>query len=217
MTTPYLVLYAIAAIALVIWLFGLQFLLATGRRTNVETWAEEDETGAELGDAPVRGSAEVDGQPAQLAAKAAAHLAGRGMAMLGPVKILEQTDQRVAFEAAPHLGGRFVRHGVIEFQERGPGRTQIDYTIMVPKRTGLLAAAWIVQIAGLLALVIGFAVLHLWVAPHPNPAVHWQSVQMLQVVHLLWPPFLLAGLYRRVQTQVRTTMDTLVHNLPYVQ
>jgi hypothetical protein len=217
MPTHYLVFYAIAAVAVVVWLIALRFLLATNRRATVETWADEDDGYSEMGEAAVKGGAEVAGRAAELAAKAAAHLAGPAAMTLGPVKILTQTDSRVAFEAGPHLGGRYLRRGVLEFQDTAPGRTQIDYKVLVPKRTGLLAAAWIVQILGLVALVIGFIAIYLWVAPDPRPAVHWQSVQMGQVVHLLWPPFLLAGLYRRMQTVVRSTMDSFVNNLPYVQ
>jgi len=40
---------------------------------------------------------------------------------------------------------------------------------------------------------------------------------MGQVIHFLWPPFLFGGLYRRVQTHVRNTFDSLVHNLPYLK
>lgn len=214
----YLILFAIAAVALFVWLCGLMFLLATGRQASAaQPWAEDDEFIDEAGHVVVRGSAEVEGAAASLAAKAAGHLAQHGAAALGPVKILEQTDERVVFEAMPHLGGRFVRRGVLDFHGQPSGRTQIDYAILIPNRNGLLVAGWIVQILGLLVLAIGFPVMLLWVAPHPHPAVHWQSVQMLHVLHFLWPPFMFAGIYRRVQTHVRNTFDSLVHNLPYLQ
>ncbi|MCI0685239.1 MAG: hypothetical protein L0Y71_24330 [Gemmataceae bacterium] len=211
-------LYAIAAVAAVVWLCGLMFLLATTRRRSASpTWADEDEALYEPGHITVHGCAEVAGAPAELAAKAAGHLAQHGAVNLGPVKILEQTDGRVIFEAMPHLGGRFIRRGVLEFHGQPSGRTQIDYAVLIPKRGGLLLAAWIFQILGLIALVVGFSLLHALVVPHPNPNVQWQSVQMAQVVHFLWPPFLFAGLYRRVQSHVRNTFDSLVHNLPYLQ
>jgi len=214
----YLILFALAAVALIVWILGLLFLLATMRRTAASSaWGEDDEIIDTAGHVTVRGSAEVEGAPAALAAKAAGHLAQHGAATLGPVKILEQTDNRLVFEAMPHLGGRFVRRGVLDFHGKPSSRTQIDYAILIPIRYGLLVAAWIVQVVGLLVLVVGFPVMLLWVAPHPNPAVHWQSVQMLHVMHFLWPPFLFGGIYRRVQTHVRSTFDSLVHNLPYLQ
>jgi hypothetical protein len=222
--TPHLILYAIAAIALVVWLLGLRFLLQVGRDTArpADAWADEDELaaapdGEASAQATIRGAADVAGRPAELAAKAAAHLALHGAAALGPVRILEQTDERVAFESAPHLGGQFVRRGLLEFHAAANERTQIDYAVSVPRRTGLLAAAWIMQILGLIVLVVGLPAMLLWVASHPNPAIRWQSVQMLHVMHFLWPPFLFAALYRRVQNHVRNTLDSLIHNLPYLQ
>jgi hypothetical protein len=217
--TAHVFLYAIAATATVVWLVALQFLWNTTHRAATPAgFMEEDDDGLGApGDAMVRGSSEVAGQPAELSAKAAAHLAQHGAATLGPVRILDQSPNRVAFEALPNMGGRFVRHGVLEFQALDSERTRIDYAVTIPRRNGLLIAAWIVQMLGLVVLIIGFVVIHEWVASHPNPSIRWQSLQMLQVSHFLWPPFLLAGLYRRVQTHVRNTFDTLVSNVPYLQ
>jgi hypothetical protein len=41
-------------------------------------------------------------------------------------------------------------------------------------------------------IVIGgvAAVLWLFAAPSLNPGVRWQVVQIVQIVHVLWPPFL---------------------------
>jgi hypothetical protein len=38
---------------------------------------------------------------------------------------------------------------------------------------------------------------------------------MLQVVHVLWPPFLLGTLYRMRRRTVQARFEVLVHNLPY--
>jgi hypothetical protein len=217
--THYLVLYLIAAAALAVWLCGLWFLVNTTRRTVTasELWEDDDEMLVAVGDGTIRGSAEVAGRPAELAVKAAAQLAQHGITGLGPVTVLDQSDDRVAFEAMPGLGARFLRRGVLNFHSIGADRTAIDYSVLVPRRTGLLAAAWIIQAIGLVALIVGFLAIHSWVAPHPNPAVHWQSAQMVQVIHFLWPPFLFGALYRRVQTHVRNTFDSLANNLPYLK
>lgn len=213
------IFYAIAAVAVVVWLCALQFVLRTQRSaaTPSELWEDEGESLGESDGTAVQGSAEVDGQPGELAAKAASILAQQGVTTIGPVKVMEQTDQRVVFEAMPHLGGRFLQRGILEFQALPGDRTRVDYTVLIPRRHGLLVGAWIFQALGLIALVVGFAVIQTWLASHPNPAVHWQSVQMVHVVHFLWPPFLFAGIFRRVRSHVRTTFDSLVHNLPYVK
>jgi len=215
--THYFVLYLIAAAALAVWLCGLWFLVNTTRRpaTASELWEDDDEMLVAVG--TIRGSAEVAGKPAELAAKAAAQIAQHGIASLGPVRILDQSDDRLQFESLPGLGACYLRRGMLEFHAVGNDHARIEYSVLVPRRTGLLAAAWIIQGIGLVVLVIGFLAIHTWVAPHPNPAVRWQSAQMGQVIHFLWPPFLFGGLYRRVQTHVRNTFDSLVHNLPYLK
>jgi hypothetical protein len=49
----------------------------------------------------------------------------------------------------------------------------------------------------------------------PEPAVRWQTLQMLQVVHFLWPPFLFGALYRRGMKEVTAQFEAVAYNLPY--
>jgi hypothetical protein len=217
--TPYLILYAITGAAFVVWLCGLLFLSSATRRaaTPAELWEDDEETPVESTEIAVRGLVEVAGQPAELAAKAAGHLAQQGTGMFGSATVLEQTNERVVFECLPHLGGRFLRRGVLAFHALAADRTQIDYVALIPKRNGLLVAGWIFQVLGLIAIVVGFLVMYTWVAPHPLRAVHLQTLQMLHVFHFIWPPFLFGGIYRRLQTYMRSSLDSFVHNLPYLK
>ena len=52
-------------------------------------------------------------------------------------------------------------------------------------------------------IVIGGVVAALWhlVAPSEKPPIRWQAVQVVQIVHVLWPPFLIYFLWRRLHTQ----------------
>jgi hypothetical protein len=52
----------------------------------------------------------------------------------------------------------------------------------------------------------------LWylVAPSPTPAIRWQSVQVLQIVHVLWPPFLLYFLWKKQREMVVSTVSNLL-------
>jgi hypothetical protein len=81
----------------------------------------------------------------------------------------------------------------------------------------MLVAGGIVQIVGLVGLIAGCWAMSTYVATSPEPAVRWQSLQMLQVVHVLWPPFLFGGLYRRGVRGVRAEFEALVNNLPYLE
>jgi len=43
-----------------------------------------------------------------------------------------------------------------------------------------------------------------------------ESVQMLQCIHFLWPPWLAALLFKQSRTAVRNALDVLIANLPYL-
>jgi hypothetical protein len=73
------------------------------------------------------------------------------------------------------------------------------------------------QVLGLIALIGGFFAITTWVVPNPNPDVRAQSVQMVQAVHFLWPPFLFGGIYRMRRRTVQARFEILVNNLPYFE
>ena len=60
----------------------------------------------------------------------------------------------------------------------------------------------------------------MFVIHDPNPMMRFQVFQVLQAIHLVWPPFLFTGLYRgrRVAQEVlaRQFLNGLTHNLPYL-
>ena len=140
--------------------------------------------------------------------------------MLGPLKILGRTDDRVTFEGtgpdpSGRAVGRRIRRGQLRLTAIGPARTRIDYEIEIGGARGLWIAAVACQLLGLVALAVGFWAMSAYVVSDPDPNVRGQSLQMMQVVHFLWPPFLFGGLYRKGHTVVRAEIETLAHNLPY--
>jgi hypothetical protein len=219
------VFYGITAVVVVVWLLALQFMLNTSRRQK--TAAEQQQELQQLGTAPpenlLAGSAELAGAPGELAAKAAAFLAKQGTVMLGPVKILEQTAERVVFEGMQGMGqnpggmGCLFSRGELRFTPVAQNRTRVNYAVDVPPRSWLLSCGWLFVGLGLLAIVTGFLLIQLYVVNAANPGLRWQSVQMIHAGHFVWPPFLFGGIYRKFRTYVRTGFDTLVHNLPYHQ
>lgn len=40
--------------------------------------------------------------------------------------------------------------------------------------------------------------------PSQHPGLRWQAIQILQIVHVLWPPFLLHVILKRLQVQLNT-------------
>jgi hypothetical protein len=213
------ILIAITAVAAVVWLAGLQFLIASAR--TMQPPPPEHFT---LAESPppslIVGGAEVEGDPAKLAAKAASVLALGSVGGLGQLRIIEGTEERVVFKGTPAdpsrpSAGQQLRRGVLRFTVTRGNRTQIDYAIEVRGGRGLLWGGAIFQVLGLVARVTGFWLIWSYVVPNPIPAVRGQAFQMLQVGHFLWPPFLFGGLYRKRYGVLRASFDTFVHNLPY--
>lgn len=216
--TAQFVLIAIAGVGAVVWLISLQFLLSTFRRDRERCRQSTDVL--ELSETPqhlIVVSVEVDGEPAELAVKAAAILA-KGASHLAPVKILERTDQRIVFENVTsnvNQPSHFLRQGQLRLTPAGAGRTRIDSAIQLKTGNFLFWLSIAFQATGLVALVVGFTLLWLLAAPNPNPDVRVQVVQMVQAVHFLWPPFLFGALYRRGRNAVINGFDLLINNLPY--
>ena len=219
--TAQLVLAAIAGVGFIVWLAGLQFLFASARAGKTETPATSD-LHEPLPENWMVGSAEVEGQRAALAKRAAGLLVKQGPSSFGPIKIVEANDDRVVFERVGPMAGNaqqgcWLRRGEMRFLQQGRERTRIDYAVERAPLRWLLWLGGLFQILGLAALVVGSWLIMTLVIPSPDPRIRWQTIQMAQVVHFLWPPFLLAYLYRRAIRSVRATFEALVHNLPYAE
>jgi hypothetical protein len=207
-----------AGVGFIAWLAGLQFLIASARVGRNEAPAGGN-LGEPLPENWLVGSADVDGQPAALAKRAAAFLVKETAGPLGPIKIVERNDNRLVFEhVGPVTGagqGSWLRRGEMRFTALDNRRTRIDYAIERGSIRWLLRVGALFLLLGLLVLVVGGGLMVTLVIPSPDPALRTQAVQMVQVVHFLWPPFLMGYLYRRGIRSVRATFDALAHNLPY--
>jgi hypothetical protein len=211
------VLIALTVIAVVVWLAGLQFLARCQRTVRA---ALDESQAAEPAELPsgnrLTGSAEVDGQPGTLAAKAASILANGSSLTLGPIRIVEKTDAQVRFERLENEGaGRWFRRGELDFSAVGQGRTRVDWTAEVANNRWLLRVGVLFLVLALIAIVVGYWAISTVVIPSPDPGVRWQAVQMVQVVHFLWPPFVFGVRYRRSVREVAVQFQALANNLPF--
>ncbi len=217
--TAQLILYAITGVAAAVWVIGLQFLVGSVRRPR-PTAPERFDWSEPASSPQVVGVAEVEGEAGRLAAQACSLLARGDVPGLGQVRIVEKTENRVVF-AGPGEGGAGpaassgIVQGRLEFAAASPSRSRVDYAVELRGGRGLLLAGAIVQAVGLLAIVAGFWLIQTYVVNNAHPAIRAQSVQMLQVVHFLWPPFLCGGLYRARSKVVRVALETFLQNLPY--
>jgi hypothetical protein len=213
---------ALTTVGVVAWLTGLTVMLRTTRerQARAQEAAERFAIEGEPAAGTIVGEAEVKGQPEELSEKLAGLLARDGLGPLGPVKIIACDRHEVAFEAAGPASGSpgyplaGFRRGRIRLAPLG-SRTRVEYAVETSSGRALLAAGWFFLALGLLALVIGVWVECTYVLPSPNPNIRAQAIQMVQVVHFLWPPFLLAHLSKQPARLTRTRIEALVHNLPY--
>jgi hypothetical protein len=217
--TAEIVLYVITAVAAAVWLAGSALLNATVR--GIPAGQPEPFDAGEVPTAGrLVGAVEVDGRPETLAARASSILARGSVPSLGAVRIVERTQRAIQFQGVREFGRvgavQFIQEARIELRDSSEGRTQIVYAVDLRRSGGLLLAAAIVQALGLVAIVLGFWLIRTYVVPGAHPALRAQAVQMVQVIHFLWPPFLLLGLYRRGRAAVRSTLEAFLTNLPYL-
>ncbi len=213
------VFFAIVLFETTIWICAGYFLLTSSRsrRSNAE-WQEPDAAEPHV-DGWISGSTDVEGEAGVLAARAARLLAQGMPQQLGPVKVLDLADDRVRFERtglanAPH---QWFRRGELSFTPVATGRTAVSWLVEPTTSPWLLRLGWIFQLLGLLALIGGGWAVYTFLASAHEPALRWQTLQMLQAVHFLWPPFLFGGLYRAGGRSIRAQFETLVQNLPYCE
>ena len=63
---------------------------------------------------------------------------------------------------------------------------------------------------GLPAILIVGGVIWYFVVNSPNPSVRWQVLQLLQLVHVIWPPFLVLYFYRAGRRHGRTFVSNVL-------
>ncbi len=213
--TGKLIVIGTTLVGAIAWLWGLAVVARAARERRAS--ASEADWGFDAAaDAyppgSVTGAVEVAGRPEDLADKLAASLTRDGV--IGPVKILGADARAVRFEPAmPGQAG--FRRGQVRLEAIGPN-ARLEYAIELtswPKI--LIALGWGSLGLALAALIAGPVLMIAFVLPSPEPAVRWQSAQIFQIVHFLWPPFLFAALARSLPRTIRGRVETLLHNLPY--
>ena len=217
--TSRLVLIVIGALALAAWMAGFAFVswVAKGKSRSrfdaVERFTLEELPEGEM----LSDLVELNGEAGALSARLAALLARDGLPMYGPVQLTDVTAGRVAFESLGlPMGGRSSKvRGEVIFRPGKGGAVEAAYVVEIPGAKGLLIGAWVMSAAGLVALVATFWGIWTFVINSPSVAVRTQTFQMAQVVHLLWPPFLLAGLAKVRSRGAWTGLHAMLVNLPF--
>ena len=216
------IVLAVTAVEGIIWLAGMAVMARATRelrsraREAVERFDIEEPTAA----GTLMGEADVEGRPDELSERLAGLLAREGMGPFGPVKIVSCNDRELVFESSgsahgsPGISAWGVRGGRFRFTSIG-SRTRIEYAIGAPSGRVMIGLGWLFVVLGAAALGLGCWAMFAYVIPSPNPAIRSQAVQMVQVVHFLWPPFLFAFRARQPAPMIQARVSAMIHNLPY--
>jgi hypothetical protein len=213
------VLTVIAGIGAVVWLAGAQFLVSSYRRGNKGSHGEmgwHEESDAVSRGRLLAGSAEIEGDPLTLTDKAVSALVKENA--LGMIKVTSKAVDAITFDriaTGDHSSGSCFYRGAMVFEPVSSGQTRITWSLELASMRWMLLLGAAFQFLGLMALIAGFWLIATFVVSAPDPAVRWQTLQMLQVVHFLWPPFLFGALYRGAGRQVAAQFEAFVNNLPY--
>ena len=210
--TAELIFYAGICIFGFIWLVATVFVFRKLRAPRREEYgrAEEVETGLLTGEVRVPGDQEVFSQKL---AEQIASAPGLG------VKITERTPARVAFEvvragsAKPSVWGR----GAIMLRQDGEDiRARYAFDLGRLRAILRLVAFLTCFVYGGIFLVGVPAIIWFVVLPSEDSAVRWQVVQICQMVHGVWPPFLIGWLWSRSVRSISTSLETLISNVRHM-
>jgi hypothetical protein len=179
----------------VFWALALRRSLAYLSPTEVREWFASDLAGDPQRSDPAarRGAVEAGGRPEALCEEVARRLTGD---LGGTFVVREERDTLVSTNTLPPAFSQFgwanVSRAVVRVTSAGLARSLATYELDArPLRRRLGRVALVVALAAGLPTLVAVGALIWWlVLPSQVPAVRWQVFQTFQIVHALWPPFL---------------------------
>lgn len=226
--TADLVLYLITGVACVVWMIAFRCLWrlnhplaavvpAGGDSDRYEVSHDTAEPLAEAENELIcvaSGKTEIAANYDQLSLRLARQIAQK----MPAARIVSQSPQAIVLEPIGFGNWMGFARVDIALSPMGDQRTEISHQVW-QQRSQAPAWAWWLSGIGIVVIVVGYALIKTLVVNHPNPAVRWQTVQMVQVIHFLWPPFL-AVAFAKARTTAAEAMagmlDGVITNLPYV-
>ena len=215
-----LIFIVVMAAGFGVWLWSLQKTLAIGKRQTQPDWRALPEQQPDPG-STVSGSRIVRGAPEMLSQALARSLTQVGIGGFIPLfEITERSSYRIALKKVGPLmcnqpAGIYFSEAEITLNEVGIDSTRVSYQLgfdRLVRRVRTVSLAIILGI-GLPLMVIVGSVVWFTVIPSAQPAVRWQVLQTLQIVHGLWPPFLVLGLYSMGRRHAKTYVSNLLTTL----
>ncbi len=179
---------------LAVWIVGL--ILAWPRRGRSE------------------GEVVVEGEPDALSRRLAERLAASG-AGIPALRLTTRTPDLVKAERPSTLPSPYERLEVHLSQE-GSGvrfRWRLEAPRLVRLQRGLTLGVGLLY-GGLFAVGVP-VVVGLLVLPADDPAIRWQVIQTVQMIHGVWPAYVVALLFWILRSAARRAVEIRIGNLPH--
>ncbi len=111
--------------------------------------------------------------------------------------------------------GMYFSEAEFNLQYDGENRVLVKYRIGFERLLRVLRRTSLVLILGCGLPTLFFVGCVVWfvAVQNPNPATRWQVFQLLQLTHVLWPPFLVMYVYRVGRTHARTYVSNVLATL----
>lgn len=167
------------------------------------------------------GSRTVQGTPAKLSKSLARALTQINIGGFGALfEIPERTDEKISLRKTGPLlcnqpSGLYFSVADVAFEYLGNKTTRVHYKLgydRLARRMRSIALGIILLIGLPVMLVVGSLIWY-QVLPSDDRHLQWQVFQSLQIVHAIWPPFLLIGLYSMGRRQSKTYFSNLLSDL----
>jgi hypothetical protein len=216
----YAVFVAVMGVGFIAWLCSLSLTLRLGTVPLQSDGTESDFeprswAGTEIGARTVKGT------PAKLSKVLARALTQLSIGGFGSLfEITERTDDRISLRKTGPLmcnqpSGLYFSEADVAFEYLGNNTTRVHYKLgydRLAQRMRSIALAIILLIGLPVMLTVGSLIWY-QVLPSDDRHMRWQVFQSLQIVHAIWPPFLLIGLYSMGRRQSKTYFSNLLSNL----
>jgi hypothetical protein len=213
-----LIFASVMTISFAVWIVSLLKALRLGKPDQPsDPYATWDD--AELGEfASETGTLTLHGDPHALSSAFVDALSQGQLGMFASVfKIKECDDGRVILKKVGPLlcnlpPGWYFTDADIHFERASQGTVDVNYRLGFARLVRRLRkiALGVILCVGLPILCIVGAVIWHFVIPSQNPAVRWQVLQTFQIVHVLWPPFLIVYFYSIGRRQSKAFIENSI-------
>lgn len=216
--TAQLVFYSVTTTMLVVWLAGVRFCFSRLRPPPREGDDSRLDSDPVVEQPVARGEAVASGDPETVSKKLAEILLAQGgVSATFLLRIKERTAERIlidvvsarAREGAPPL------HSVDIVLEPQGDRVRIRYELRMGRlRSILRTVSWLVCFLYGGLFVFGVPILIWYLCLHSDDEmIRGQTLQILQMVHGVWPPYLIGFVWSRMQRGVARNFETVFSNL----